>query len=97
MTVSRILAACVLLSASGACAGNLFETLVGEAKDVSPGELLDISFVARSVAGASIETRPDCSNLLTVASCIWRAAPEGARFPAITVKFFKFIFHRVIL
>ena len=89
MTVSRILAACLLLSAPVAYAGNLFETFVGEAEDVSPGELLDISFVARSVAGASIETRPDCSNLLTVASCIWRAAPEGARFPAITVKFFK--------
>ena len=78
LNASRILVACLLLSASGAYADNLFETLVGEAEDVSPGELLDISFVARSVAGASIETRPDCSNLLTVASCIWRAAPEGA-------------------
>lgn len=62
--------------------------LVGEKFCVAPRERLDMTFTARVAKGASIETYPLYSNLMTVAACNVSLFPKGTRFARVGARFF---------
>ena len=70
------------------CAAAEPTRLFGEKLEVAPRERLEMSFSARVSKGASIETCPLYSNLMTVAACNVSLFPEGTRFPRIGARFF---------
>ena len=77
-----------LAAASAATAAEMFEKPVGERFAVAARELVDATFSARVVKGASLEAYPAYSNLMTLASCVHHALPAGTRFPQAGFQFF---------
>ena len=85
---ARALASVALLLAAVPAVAAEPARLVGEKFCVAPRERLDMTFTARVAKGASIETRPLYSNLMTVAACNVSLFPKGNRFSRVGARFF---------